>query len=195
MRVFLSNIHFLSPKVQSHRERTSIGALLNMISCPRNGSTSIAYSLAIIFILLSPVTGAGYAFDSASCSPEAIQYINLQMRRAVTISVNTVTVLNQGGLRVPTAIMDRIGDLMGVNNPIGYIKAVLTGGQMPGTNGRLQQISGIASYTQLLPNFDSSAPPATNGADAQGNLVLIPATPCVLYSLSHTLTCIVAHFL
>lgn len=126
-------------------------------------------------MLLSPVTGAGYATDSASCSRNAALYIKLQMRRAVTISVNTATVLNEGGLDIPTAIKDRIGDVMDVTNPIDYVKAVFTGGQLTGPNGQLQQISGIGSYSELLPNFDSSEPPATNGADVEGNLVLLPS--------------------
>ena len=136
---------------------------------------SIAYSLATLFILLSPVAGNGYAFDSVSCSPEAIQFLNLQMRRAVTISANTVKVLNDNPLRLSSHISDRIGNVMDVVNPVSSLQAVFAGGQVAGPNGQLQQISGIASYTQLLANFDSSAPPAGNGADVQGNVVLLLA--------------------
>ena len=136
---------------------------------------SIAYSLAILFILLSPVTGNGYAFDSASCSPYAIQYVNLQMRRAVRISANTANYLTDDPYFNPSAVMDLIGDVMDVVDPISSIQAVFTGGQVAGPNGQLQQISGIASYTQLLANFDSSAPAVDNGADVQGNVVLLLA--------------------
>ncbi|KAL9067455.1 MAG: hypothetical protein Q9161_006887 [Pseudevernia consocians] len=110
-----------------------------------------------------------------SCSRDAIQYLNLQMRRAVTISANTVKVLNDNPLHLPSDISDRIGNVMDVVDPVSSLQAVFAGGQVAGPNGQLQQISGIASYTQLLANFDSSAPPADNGADVQGNVVLLLA--------------------
>lgn len=161
---------FLSPKPQGHQERTSIGALVNMTRHPSIGS--ITYSLATLFILLSPVTGTGYAFDTASCSPAAIQFLGLTVRRAVTISANTVTVLTGDALRGPSSdIMASINDVMDVTNPVNYIQAVFTGGQVTLPNGQSQQISGIASYTDSLPNFDSSQSPADNGADAQGNVL------------------------
>ena len=138
---------------------------------PRIGS--IAHSLATLSILLSPVTAAGYAFDSVSCSSDAIHYLNLQMRRAVTISANTAAALNER--QIQSAITGRIGNVMDLYSPMSTIQAVFTGGKVASPNGQLQTILGIASYTQLLANFDSSVPPVDNGADAQGNVVLLPA--------------------
>lgn len=160
-----------------------------MICCPR--IMSIIYCLATLSIILNPVTGLGYAFDSASCSLDAIQYLNIQMRRATRISANTVTVLNQGGLHVPSAITDRIGNLMAVDDPVSYIKAVLNAGILAGSNGQSQQISGVASYNSLLPNFDSSQGVVEQGAD----LVQLSAPLSIKYSLPHMLIHLIARLL
>ena len=41
------------------------------------------------------------------------------------------------------------------------------------TEPEVQSILGIASYTEELPNFDSSEPPENNEQDIQGNLVSV----------------------
>ena len=56
------------------------------------------------------------------------------------------------------------------------IRRIFTGGQvfLPNSAAQLQDISGIASYTEELPNFDSRESPADNAADTQGNLASVP---------------------
>ena len=153
-------------------------ALFNMIRHSNIGS--IACSLATLFILLSPVTGYGYAFDTASCSPQAIAFLTIQIKRAVTTGVNTANVLNQGQL--PDDINDPIVFMMNDDESFNSLISVFIGGQVSNINGQpgqVQQVEGIGSYTQVLPSFDSSDPTATIAADTPGNLVLIQAIPSI----------------
>lgn len=77
---------------------------------------------------------------------------------------------------VPDDITDPIGFMMNEGEPITDLRAVFVGGQVSNRNGngQVQQIPGIASYTQVLQSFDSTDPSANNPADTPGNLVLVP---------------------
>lgn len=130
---------------------------------------SIAYTLISLFILLSPVSAGGYAFDTATCSPAAIAFLTVQMKRAVTTCTNAAAVLN--GDNIPEAIMDPIVFMTGETDPISSILAVFGGGQISNQLGQTVQIAGIASYTDLLSNYDSTNSAAVNAADVEGNLV------------------------
>ena len=132
---------------------------------------SIAYSLATLFTLISRVAAGGYAFDTSSCSPAAISFLDYELKRALTIVRNSARILHQD--EVPDDITDPIRFMMNDPEFITPVRAVFAGGQVESaTWGLPQQIAGINSYSaQALPNFNS----VENGRptiDTQGNLVL-----------------------
>lgn len=181
----------LSAKAQTHEEKIGLSALLSMTRHSR--TASIVCSLATLFILLSPVTGSGYAFDTGTCSEASIEFLTIQIKRAVSIAVNTANILNQD--EVPQDITLPIVHMMNEAEPISYIRAVFTGGQVSRQNGQVQQISGIASYTRVLPRFNSKNRGETYPADTQGNMVLVPAVFRVYHLPSNTLIHLIAHIL
>ena len=148
------------------------------MTCHYSRTVSIAFSLATLFTLISRVAAGGYAFDTASCSPAAIEFLDYEFKRALTIVRNSARILQQD--EVPDDIIGPIRFMMNNAEFITPVRAVFAGGQVESATGGLpQQIAGINSYSaQVLPNFNSAA----NGrptTDTQGNLVLVPATPGV----------------
>lgn len=160
---------------------------------------AIACSLATWCVLLSPVTGNnGFALDTASCSPGAIEFLTYEMKRSVAISKNTAAYLNLDPLRGPDSlVMDPINAVFSpfawptTSVTVGLITAVFTGGEvshrLDDPNTPRQHIPGIASYSQPMQNFNANDNSAYNPADAQGNLVLVPATVVVQRLELHTL--------
>lgn len=137
----------------------------------------VVYSFATLFILLSPVTAGGYAFDTATCSPAAIDFLTVEMKRAVTTCSNVLTFLDIRRNELPDNLMEPIYSATGTLDLIPSIFAVFGGGEI---RNRYSQgwIEGIESYDTLLPNYDSTSN-AANAADVEGNLVLVPAFPNV----------------
>ena len=138
----------------------------------------VVYSFATLFILLSPVTAGGYAFDTATCSPAAIDFLTVEMKRAVTTCSNVLTFLDTRRNELPDNLMEPIYSATGTYDPIPSIFAVFGGGETINRYSQAAWIEGIESYDTLLPNYDSTSN-AANAADVQGNLVLVPAFPNV----------------
>lgn len=164
---------------------------------PSSGTACIAYGLAILFVLLSPVTGQGFAFDSSSCSLEAMSYLRDKFQRAARISENSGNVLDFPGPRgdytwIAQSLMDPLRHILGGVTPaiaVEVLRGVFTKWSNPDL--WLDTRVGIASYWNYLGVFDSRATPRPSRVDRQGNLVIFQALLCMQHlPLFDTLTCL-----
>ncbi|CAF9923492.1 hypothetical protein IMSHALPRED_005942 [Imshaugia aleurites] len=145
---------------------------------PSSGTACIAYGLAILFVLLSPVTGQGFAFDSSSCSLEAMSYLRDKFQRAARISENSGNVLDFPGPRgdytwIAQSLMDPLRHILGGVTPaiaVEVLRGVFTKWSNPDL--WLDTRVGIASYWNYLGVFDSRATPRPSRVDRQGNLLV-----------------------
>ena len=164
----------------------------------RSKTPCIALSLATLFVLLGPVVGGGFAFDSASCDASTIEFLTFEMRRAVTIAHNSGRYLTRGPLETLPVdvsgplklIMDPFERFIPQNHQADMAKAVFSGGELWHSDPMAprQYVPGIESYSQTLPNFDSSNNQASNPADETGNVVISAADPeGAILAFPHTL--------
>lgn len=156
---------------------------------------SIVCSMATFSTLLSPVTGFGFAFDTASFSPQAIAFLTVQFQGTVFTCVNGVIVLGQE--QVSNDITDPIGFTMNELELIIDLRVVFIGEQVSNRNEnrQVQQILGISNYTQVLLSSDLTDSTANNSADTASNLILILAIPRVFYIPFNKLIYLIAHIL
>ena len=187
-----------SKDINSQRKDWPKGTTLRSMTRYYSIVAFIASGLAILFILMSPVAALGYAFDTESCSPEAIEFLDHELKRAITIARNSARVLGQRTIPIPSRLYEPITYLFGdVNNWTTIrksVRAVFEGGTVQNARGS-QIISGITSYGLLtLPNFNSTMN-ARPLEDREGNLVLVHVTQSIQNLPFDTLIHLIAHIL
>lgn len=142
---------------------------------PYSRTACIAYGLVILFVLLNPVTGQGFALDISSCPYDARRYLRGKIKRAARISQNSGTVLNFPGRTedytgIAKSLMDPLRHILGgvtAETAVIVLRRVFT-------DIWLDRRVGIANYYDYLGNFDSRTIAAV---DMQGNLVIVQAIP------------------
>ena len=131
--------------------------------------------MVILLFLLSSVTAGGFAFDTGTRSAAAIEFLTVEMERAVSISCNVATVLNRPEIDLQWDPLDPIIHITGDTDPLPSILAVFGGGEIDDSIGQTRHIACIKSYNTVLPNYDSTNYVSVNAADVEGNVVLVPA--------------------
>lgn len=134
--------------------------------------TLIASALAALVIYPQPAVSGGYAFDTATCSVDAIAFLRIEMQRTHMISVNSRNVVRAS--RIPSNVQQIINKML--QNLItdyedpdeqdivnGYVRDVFGGRQELGTGG--------------TSSFVAEIPLRAARRHVTGNLVLIPNDP------------------
>ena len=187
-----------SKDINSQRKDWPKGTTLRSMTRYYSIVAFIASGLAILFILMSPVAALGYAFDTESCSPEAIEFLDHELKRAITIARNSARVLSQS--EVPSGLSGPIkylfGDFYNWITIRQSVRAVFDGGTVQDAGGSRYISGGIASYGLLLPmpnfNWTMNGRPSE---DREGNLVLVHATQSIQNLPFDTLIHLIAYIL